>query len=121
MRSLCASGRGWPKTFDPNDRGMAIEDLWPSLFAGAARLGEAGRKLDSCSWAAEAIALWEAEAEQALAEAPVFVTGKTGGRGYFDADFQPYRFDPHQCETVHASSLSRSIPPTEETLLSWRL
>jgi len=115
------SGRGWPNTFDPMDQGMAIEDVWPSLFAGAARLAEAKRKVSQCAWARDAVALWTTEADRVLAEEPAFVAGNTGGRGYFDDDMQHFRFDPHQSAEVHCRALGTCIPHTEESAATWRL
>ncbi len=112
---------GWPNTFDPYDKGLAIEDVWPSLYIGAARVPELARKAGALPWAKAAVDQWKREADSVLAESPAFVPGRTSGRGYFDENFQHLRFDPFQSETVASPYAAKVRPHDEETLASWRL
>ncbi|MBS3764387.1 MAG: heparinase II/III family protein, partial [Planctomycetes bacterium] len=88
---------GWPNVFSPEDSGMVIEDVWPSLYIGADRAGEIARKAENLDWARRAVEVWKEEAEGILKEDPVFIEGKPGGRCgmYRTGKGQHVIFDPH--------------------------
>jgi len=71
---------GWPNVFSPSEAGLAIEDVWPSLYIGADRVEEMARKVRTLEWAKQALTRWQSEAESVLREPPAFMQGKPGGR-----------------------------------------
>ena len=71
---------GQPSVFNAMETGLAIEDLWPSLFIGAERIEEMKRKINSLPWAKAAYYRWLEEAESVLHEQPVFSRLQNGGR-----------------------------------------
>jgi len=69
---------GLPCVFDPTDRGLLIEDVWPSLYIGADRVAEMARKVETLSWAQRALERMAAEAETVLVTPPQFVSHLDG-------------------------------------------
>lgn len=112
---------GRPNVFSPEDSGMLIEDIYPSLYIGADRAGEMRRKADNLDWAARAISMWEEEAEIVLQDEPRFVPGRSGGRLGMcrTARGQHVIFDPEQNEQMWDPRLCRRIPATELMQKGW--
>lgn len=70
---------GWPNVLCPEDRGLAIEDVWPSLYIGHEGAREAARKVQTLDWAKATLQRWRAEAELVLQEEPSYVIGADAG------------------------------------------
>ncbi len=112
---------GWPHVFSPEDRGLAIDDVWPSLYVGAERVPEMRRKVTALPWAAAALAQWRAEAETILPEAPRFAAGAPGGRCglYTDEDGHHLVFDPTQRERMWDPIAGSWVVPGELQRDAW--
>jgi len=115
--------RGWPNVFSPEGHGLAIEDVWPSLYIGADRVSEIAGKARRLPWAAAVLERWKIEAETVLEEEPAFVPGPTGGRTdmYAEGDGQHYLFDPSQNQRMWDPLHRRYVKPTERNLAAWRV
>ncbi len=94
---------GYPCVFNPMETGLAIEDVWPSLYIGADRVDEMKRKIEELDWAKQAFERMTAEAETILKETPDFVTELFGqpigsaGRSRMHSDAGHYlSFDPQR-------------------------
>jgi hypothetical protein len=74
---------GWPYNLSPHDSGMAIEDVWPSIYFGKERLPEIRRKIDSLPWAKAAFEQMLREAEAVLKTEPVQPIERVGWRHDF--------------------------------------
>ena len=114
---------GWPNVFSPESTGMAIEDVWPSLYIGADRVDEMARKAESLPWARDAVERWKAEAERVLTQEPCFVEGEQSARsGMILSDQgQHLIFDPTQCDRMYDPLVCRYVVPEEEQRTAWVL
>ena len=112
---------GWPNVFSPEQAGMAIDDVWPSLYIGVERVEEMKRKIEQCPWAAEALAAWQEEAEIVLAEKPAFVREPGGGRcSMYTADRgHQLLFDPHCRDRMYDPYTKTFVTPDEKARQAW--
>jgi hypothetical protein len=112
---------GWPNVFSPEDSGMLIEDIYPSLYIGADRVEEMRRKADNLGWAARAVRKWKEEAEVVLGEEPRFVRAPSGGRLGMcrTARGQHVIFNPGNREEMWDPRLCRRVPATELMRKGW--
>lgn len=78
-----AAVHGWPYTLSPNDSGMLIEDVWPSIYFGLERVDEVRRKTEALPWARQAVAQMVREAEGVLATQPEQPVERVGWRHDF--------------------------------------
>ncbi|MSS71508.1 MAG: hypothetical protein EXS64_08455 [Candidatus Latescibacteria bacterium] len=99
----------WPYTLSPYDSGMVIEDVWPTLFFGAERLAEVRRKAEKLTWAADAVAQMQREAESVLREPPLLPEERIGWRH----DFYSHRTAEHLL--YDPTSPRRFLDPLEQT------
>ena len=105
---------GRPCVFAPMETGLAIEDIWPSLYIGADRVEEMKRKSGQCEWARNALDRWRDEAELILPETPGFCLEPSGGRCGMYTDAGHYlQFAPHQLAPVWDPALKRCVEPSE--------
>jgi len=121
LHLLSRPSYGWPNVFSPEGCGLVIEDVWPSLYIGAARVPEIARKAEKLPWARAAVETWKAEAELVLREEPHFVAGESGGRcGLYLSDRGHHLiFDPEQCKRMYNPATKEYIEPDEKNLKAW--
>ncbi|MDA1139195.1 MAG: heparinase II/III family protein [Planctomycetota bacterium] len=114
---------GWPHVFCPEYRSLTIDDVWPSLYIGAHRIDEIKRKASELDWARQAIELWQEEAEEVLAEEPLFVEGIPGGRTsmYRWDQGQHLIFDHTQPKTAYDPLLGSTIELNQKNKEAWVL
>ncbi|MHC4202002.1 MAG: hypothetical protein ACYSU0_18590, partial [Planctomycetota bacterium] len=92
---------GFPTVFNAMETGLAIEDIWPSIYIGADSVDEMKRKTKDLPWARAALDRWRAEAETVLDTKPEFLWEKSSGRSaMFNDDGHYWMFDPSTREKM---------------------
>ncbi len=72
-----------PYTLSPYDKGMVIEDAWPTVFFGDEAVNEIKRKVSKLDWAKKAIKHIAAEAEIVMQSPPQLPVEQAGWRHDF--------------------------------------
>lgn len=94
-----------PYTLSPYDRGLVIEDAWPTIFFGDEVIPEIKRKAAKLPWAREALKLMATEAAMVMPKPPAlpieqagwrhdFYSRVTGEHLFYDPDSQTRFLDP---------------------------
>lgn len=72
-----------PYTLSPYDKGMVIEDAWPTIFFGDEAIGEIKRKAAELDWAKQSIERMEKEAQSVMSTPPQLPVEQAGWRHDF--------------------------------------
>ncbi|NLN79053.1 MAG: hypothetical protein GX141_09060 [Armatimonadetes bacterium] len=89
-----------PYTLSPYDKGMMIEDAWPTIFFGDETIGEIKRKVAKLDWAKKAVARMVKEAEGVMLKGPQLPVERAGWRHdfYSRATGEHLLYDPDSCD-----------------------
>ena len=72
-----------PYTLSPYDRGLVIEDVWPTIFFGDEVIPEIKRKAAKLPWARQALELMAKEAAMVMPKPPALPVQRAGWRHDF--------------------------------------
>ncbi|MCC7491510.1 MAG: heparinase II/III family protein [Fimbriimonadaceae bacterium] len=109
-----------PYTLSPHDRGYLLEDVWPTIYFGAARLPAIRSQVATQPWAADLLATLRAEADAVVAgEEPVqpierigwrhdFYSPRTGQHLVYDRTQPDAHRDPGQAAAVTGAPQHRA-------------
>ena len=111
---------GYPNVFSAHDRGLLIEDIWPTLYIGANRVDAMRERIATSDWAKLAYDQWKVEAETVLKTRPSFVGTQLGGRSAMHTNEGHHLvFDPNSASRLWDPFDSAYVEPRASGREAW--